>query len=104
MDIKREKNTILVVGDLDIFHARDAKEAIMAYYRENPSDLVLDFSGVEFMDSTGLGVLISILKEMEDKDHRLSILHVNPRIRKIFKITELDEVFSLEESEDDHDK
>lgn len=101
MNIEEKKGGILVVGDLDIFHARDAKEAILAYYREHPGDLHLDFSGVEFMDSTGLGILIALKKELADHGHTIVIEHVNDKIKKVFRITELGSLFGIE---DDHDE
>ena len=48
------------------------------------------------MDSTGLGILISIQKIMEEEGHKIKIVNVDNKIKKIFVITELDKVFGVE--------
>lgn len=62
---------------------------------DKKSDLILDFSGVSFMDSTGLGILISMLKELEEDGNTILVKNATKRIKKVFEITELDKVFGI---------
>ena len=95
MNIFKKDGTIYIDGELDIFNAQDVRVRVLDEYEKSKSDIVLDFSHVSFMDSTGLGVLISIQKVLNDDGYKLSIVNVDPKIKKIFVITELEEVFDI---------
>ena len=95
MNIFEKDGTIYIDGELDIFNAQDVRVRVLDEYEKSKSDIVLDFSHVSFMDSTGLGVLISIQKVLNDDGYKLRIVNVDPKIKKIFVITELEEVFDI---------
>ena len=56
---------------------------------------MIDLSEVGFIDSTGLGVLVSTLKHVREVDGRLDLVVSAPRVLKVFSITGLDAVISL---------
>lgn len=60
---------------------------------------LLDMHEVSFMDSTGLGVLVSLLK-MLGKDGALAVAGAQPSVRRLFELTRLDTVFRLTDSVD----
>ena len=93
--IKREDKgpIIKLFGELDIYASQDFKDSVMRIYRETDDNIYLDFENLEYIDSTGLGALISILKEVREADKKVYIRSVNERIRKLFKITKLEEMF-----------
>ena len=95
MNIFKKDGTIYIDGELDIFNAQDVRVRVLDEYEKSKSDIVLDFSHVSFMDSTGLGVLISIQKVLNDDGYKLRIVNVDPKLKKIFVITELEEVFDI---------
>lgn len=95
MNIFKKDGTIYIDGELDIFNAQDVRVRVLDEYEKSKSDIVLDFSHVSFMDSTGLGVLISIQKVLNDDGYKLRIVNVDSKIKKIFVITELEEVFDI---------
>lgn len=95
MNIFKKDGTIYIDGELDIFNAQDVRVRVLDEYEKSKSDIVLDFSHVSFMDSTGLGILISIQKVLNDDGYKLRIVNVDPKIKKIFVITELEEVFDI---------
>lgn len=96
MKIYRKEDKIFIEGEFDIYNAQDARTKILEEYEKEKEDIVLDFSGVTFMDSTGLGILISLQKILEEENHKLKITNVDNKIKKIFVITELDKVFGVE--------
>ena len=63
--------------------------------------LVVDLEGVEFMDSTGLGVLVSCLKRAKEHGGDLSLVCTSPQILRVLSITGLDKVFEVRASLDD---
>jgi anti-sigma B factor antagonist len=60
---------------------------------------VIDFRQVRYMDSTCLGALISALKRMRvhDGNATMTLVHMNPQLRRIFEITNLSQLFSIVE-------
>lgn len=87
------------VGDIDAFSSRDLKKALAVCYSDQAGahDLRLDFSGVTYIDSTGLGVLIGLLKKLKLNDKKLYISGSVENVKKIFTITGLDKIFVLED-------
>jgi len=61
---------------------------------------VVDMSGVEFCDSTGLGVLLSALKQARGNGGELELAAPQPAVRRILEITGLDEVFTVHDAVD----
>ena len=73
-------------------------EAAVAMLEAGHTRLVVDVEKVEFLDSTGLGVLVGALKKVRADGGTLDIVCTQERILKIFDITGLDKVFGLHES------
>jgi anti-sigma B factor antagonist len=90
---------VRVVGDLDLESAPALTAALKA--RIGPRPIVLDLGGVEFMDSTGLGVLVGAHKETAAHGGALVLAAASPRVQKIFKVTKLHKVFALHETVDE---
>lgn len=80
-------------GDLDIYTSSQFKEEVLLKLDEKETDIIIDGEKLEYVDSTGLGSLISVLKTMKENDKKIYIENVKPNIRKIFDITNLDELF-----------
>lgn len=57
--------------------------------------LVIDMTGVEFIDSTGLGVLLNGLRLVGQMQGRLAIVCTNPTVLRLFQITALDDTFDI---------
>lgn len=88
---------VFPVGDLDINSASELKSSVLEAYEKAPADVVFDFSNLNYLDSTGLGALISVLKNLKNEGHHVTICHAKHNVRKLFTITELDRDFLLED-------
>jgi anti-sigma B factor antagonist len=91
---------IEVGGEIDVYTAPRLREAIVAAVEAGHSRLIIDVRKVDFLDSTGLGVLVGALKRVRADGGSLDIVCTQERILKIFQITGLDKVFGLHESVD----
>ena len=69
---------------------------VVLIYERN-TDLLIDGEGLEYIDSTGLGVLMSIYKKLQEKGLKLTIINLKPNIYKLFDITGLNKVFNIME-------
>lgn len=90
---------ITLDGEIDIYNAPELKKKIHRLIEQQPGDFVLNCEGLNYIDSTGLGVLISVLKKVKEYDGHMEIVGIKPYIYKIFTITGLDKIFTIEVSE-----
>jgi anti-sigma B factor antagonist len=89
------RTVVQVVGEIDVYTAPQLRERLDAEIDAGRYDLVVDLSGVSFMDSTGLGVLVGRLKQIRLNDGSMRLVCAHDRVLKVFVITGLDKVFAL---------
>ncbi len=90
---------IELIGDLDIYNNKKFKEKLADIYEDLDKDLVVDCSRLEYIDSTGLGSFISLLKLTRDEEKEITVKNLKKNIKKVFKITDLDKLFNLGDDE-----
>jgi anti-sigma B factor antagonist len=91
--------TVLEVGgEVDVYTAPRMREQIVDLVTEGRYHLIVDMEGVEFLDSTGLGVLVGGLKRVRAHEGSLQVVCSHERILKIFRITGLTKVFEIHSS------
>ena len=84
---------VVPTGRLDIAGAPALKEAISEVVKNGPSKVVLDLEGVSFVDSTGLGSVVSALKQIRGSQGELRLAAPNQQARVVLELTTLDRVF-----------
>lgn len=88
-------------GEVDVYTAPDLKRQMISLLEEGRSEMVVDLTKVEYLDSTALGVLIGGLKRVREREGNLSLICPSPRIRRVFEITGLDKIFDIYNSENE---
>ena len=88
---------VSLAGELDLYNANSVREALLACCAESPERLIVDLSGVKFIDSTALGVLIEARTRLAN---RKSFLLAAPGLetRRALEISGLDRHFAVHES------
>jgi anti-sigma B factor antagonist len=66
-----------------------------AVRREGAPTMILDFSGVPYLDSSGLGCLVSAYTSCAKAGRRVALTGVNQRVRKVFEITKVEQIFLM---------
>ena len=89
-----------VGGEIDIYTAPRLRELLIDMVSKNNYQLIVNMDKVEFLDSTGLGVLVGGLKRVRAHDGSLDLVCTQEPILKIFKITGLTNVFGIYQSVD----
>jgi len=80
---------------------RKLERALMPVIRKNVDKrLVLNFAKVKFMSSAFLGLLVKVHKRVVEADGHLQLFNLDPKIRKVFEITQLVKVFDIVRSEE----
>jgi anti-sigma B factor antagonist len=82
-------------GEIDLSTSPVFKEKVYEIIESGRKDIVIDLSGLEFMDSTGLGVLVAALKKTSMEGGSIRLVCSKKSIIKIFTITGLDKVFAI---------
>ena len=101
-DIQRGEGRIVVrlVGELDLYNAHEVRETLLRCCAESPERLVVDLSGVTFIDSTALGVLIEARTRLPNKRGFL-LAAPGLETRRALEISGLDRHFAVHESLDE---
>ena len=86
-------------GRLDLSSAKDLKEASQKIISQDNCKLILNMENVDFINSSGLGALVSILKEVRCNKGALKISNLASYVREIFDITQLSNIFDICEDE-----
>src|SRR5262249_12653237 len=92
---------LILQGEVDAFTAPKLKQEIINQIDQGVTRLAVDLADVNYLDSTGLGVLIGGLKRTRDKDGELVLVCPNVRIMRIFDNTGLSKIFEMFNSEDE---
>jgi anti-sigma B factor antagonist len=86
---------ISLVGEVDVYTSPRLKEEIIDIVDAGCVNLIIDLEAVSFIDSSGLGVLVSGLRRMKEHGGTLRLVCTKDSILKIFRITGLDKVFPV---------
>ena len=93
-------SVLQVGGEIDVATAPRLREQLIKLVNEERFRIVVDLESVDFIDSTGLGVLIGALKRVRSRDGDLHLVCSDDRILRVFEITGLDQIFTIHESVD----
>ncbi|WP_420440717.1 STAS domain-containing protein [Candidatus Palauibacter sp.] len=89
---------VAVGGQLTINNRGEFKERVLARVADGDTDFVIDFSEADYIDSSGLGVLVSLSKHIRDAGGRLTLAGLNEDLQRLFALTRLDSLFEIVES------
>lgn len=92
------RTVVDVTGEVDVYTAPALRERLTALVESGRTDLVVDLTAVRFMDSTGLGLLVGVLKRIRGLDGQLQLVIDAERLLKVFRITSLDQVFTIRDT------
>ncbi|KAF5040024.1 Anti-sigma-B factor antagonist [bioreactor metagenome] len=84
------------IGEVDIYTSPDLKNKVFELIENKKLNMVINGEKLEYIDSTGLGILMSIYKKMQENSLNIKILNLKPNIYKLFDITGLSKVFDIQ--------
>ena len=105
-EVRVESNRITVILSGDIFaaEAKALQQSLSGYITSGHTRIDLDLSGVAFIDGTGLGVLVSIHKQVRNVGGYLQIVGLQGEVKELFRLTELDKLLQIESNQDPVEK
>ena len=100
MRIERsQEGSVTVVALEGVIRLGESAKTFSAYLEEllaeEAPSVLLDFTGIDHVDSTGLGELVGYLQRFTEQGRRLALLRPHRRILNLLRLTKLDEVFAI---------
>ncbi len=96
IDNNTKTKTFVLEGELDVHNVKKLKSAVSESLEdENGWTYILDMGEVSYLDSSGLGMLVYIKKEISHEKGDLKIINIQSQVFNVFKLTRLDEFFNL---------
>nr|WP_079425186.1 STAS domain-containing protein [Clostridium oryzae] len=90
------ENVIAIPDNFAVEEAAEYRKKIYKLIEDGERSFIFDFSKCNFIDSTGLGVLVGIYKRCNEANGKFTIRHINnPQVLKVFQLTRLDKVFNI---------
>jgi anti-sigma B factor antagonist len=93
------KPVLDLTGEVDSYNSPKLREKMVSLIDEGNPDLIINMTGVDYIDSTGLGTLVGGLKRASEKNGAIRLICPNEQIYKVFNITGLVKVFSIFDNE-----
>lgn len=101
-DKKEDKLIVYLLGELDHHSAEEVRNKIDDRLdRDKLSKLIMNFSGVTFMDSSGIGVVIGRYKKLSLKNGAVCVVEVNDSIKRVFELSGIFRIINLYKSLDE---
>lgn len=98
-DRKNGTTVISVKGEVDMYNAPGLKEKVLSLMEDDGVKLIiLDLQEVEYIDSTGLGILIGFRRRMIEGGGEMRVVIRSKRMKRLFEVTGLTKVFGVYES------
>jgi anti-sigma B factor antagonist len=85
------------MGEVDIHSTPEVKEKLELILDEREKGMIINAEELDYIDSTGLGMLIGIVKRLKQNDLELVLAKPQPSVLKLFRITGLDKVIRIRE-------
>lgn len=86
---------VIVNGDIEMMTIKEFKEKLFDLGQNVDKDVELDLSNVDYIDSSGVGVLISLMKLQKKKGKNLKIAKVSSQVMNVLQLSSLSDVFNL---------
>jgi anti-sigma B factor antagonist len=93
---RRDEDTIVYVsGDVDLRSSPALRTELLNLLKSPPRRLIVDLTGVDYMDSSGVGTVVELKRLLERKGGKLVLCGLQERVRGVFEITQLDKFFTI---------
>ena len=98
----RETGNIVILdimGDIELYNASAIMNTINRLCEEKKYNIIINLKGVNYIDSSGIGVLISGLLHLKEHKKGMKLINLYASVRKVFELTNLTSFFEIYDSE-----
>lgn len=90
-----EPNVLSLEGEIDLHESPRVREELSAAIERKPRQMLVDLSGLTYIDSSGIAVLIEALQRMQSYGGKLLLCGVRDNVKQMFEIARLDTIFAM---------
>ena len=90
-----------VEGQLIVGNRQELKQKVLEELESGEKRFLIDFDRTGYIDSSGLGVLVSLSKKIREQGGELRLANLNDDLRTLFELTKLDTLFQISSSRDE---
>lgn len=105
MKITKELKADIVVcrveGEINIDTSPEMRKVFDEFIRNNTKKIIIDFTAVSYIDSSGLATLIELLQRLKKIDGKFRIFGLSSKVKSVFEITKLSKLFEIFDTEED---
>jgi anti-sigma B factor antagonist len=94
-------NVLPLEGGIDLHASSRVERLLSSIIAERPEHVVVDLSGVTFIESSGLAVLIKAVQDIKEYGGKLTLAGINKNVRSIFEMARLDQFFLIDPGDDE---
>jgi anti-sigma B factor antagonist len=98
MITEENRGTVVIAklsGRLDAAVTRDVRDRLIGMAGQSEKGIVLDMQQVDFIDSSGLGLLVSLVKATAEIDRALGLCSLTPQAQSLFELTRMSKIFPI---------
>jgi anti-anti-sigma factor len=93
---KDGKYVVALEGELDTAHALEVEQAMQPLHELSGKDITIDCTKLEYIASSGLRILLGLLKNAKAKENHVVLKNLNDEIKEVFKMTGFIDLFNIE--------
>ncbi|MEA3186433.1 MAG: anti-sigma factor antagonist [Chthoniobacter sp.] len=90
-----EPNVLALEGEIDLHESPTIREAFTSLIEQKQQQIVVDLNGVNYIDSSGLAVLIDAMQRIQAYGGKFALYGLRESVRTVFEIARLDQVFRI---------
>jgi anti-sigma B factor antagonist len=101
--VRKDPKGIVVIGvdgQLIVGNRHELKQKVLEALERGDRKFLVDFTNTGYIDSSGLGVLVSLSKKVREVDGDLRLAGLNDDLRTLFELTKLDTLFAISDTAD----
>lgn len=91
-----DKIVVVLEGELDTAHALEVEQAMQPLHEVSGKDIIIECTSLEYIASSGLRILLGLLKSAKAKGNKVVLKNMNDEIKDVFKMTGFIDIFAIE--------
>lgn len=100
----RERDNVVILdisGEVDLYYASAIVKMINKFCEDKTQNIIINLKDVTYIDSSGIGALISSLLRFKEHKKEMKIINVFAAVKKVFELTNLTSIFDIYENEEE---
>ena len=93
-------HVLQIEGEIDLHASPKLRAVLQEFIAKKTPALVADFSGVKYIDSSGLATLVEYVRDSKGYGGKIALFGLQPKVKMVFELVRLNELFTLADSKD----